>query len=154
MPFYLTTLHTPLAPTEAAAALAAITQAPRRRGWFAGPATPTTANQFTGSVSEEGFRISRTISYHNSFLPLIEGRLRATPHGSEVRLLMRLFYPVLAFVVLFILVVARMLANVGLDLSGYMLAAPLFATVLTLAGFIPEALLAKRKISRALQADG
>ena len=154
MPFYLTTLHTPLSPAEAAAALAAITRAPSRRGWFAGPAIATTDSTFTGAVSEDGFRISRTISYRNSFLPLIEGRLRATPQGSEVRLLMRLFYPVLAFIAVFAFTLVRMLDNAGHDLGGYALFTPLFALVLTLAAFIPEALIARRRIARALQADG
>ena len=95
----------------------------------------------------------RTISYRNSFLPLIEGRLRATPHGSEVRLRMRLIYPVLAFIAVFAFTFVRMLENVGHDLAGYALIAPLFAVALTLAGFIPEALIAQRKIARALQAD-
>ena len=153
MPLYLITMHSPLPPAEAAEAMAAITQAPRRRGWFEGPATPMTANQFTGTVNADGFRIMRTISYRNSFLPLIEGRLRATPHGSEVRLRMRLIYPVLVFIAVFAFTFVRMLENVGHDLEGYALIAPLFAMALTLAGFIPEALIAKRKIARALQAD-
>ncbi len=48
----------------------------------------------------DAFKITRIISYQNSFMPVIHGRIVSTPRGTEVRILMRPYL----FVILFLAV--------------------------------------------------
>ena len=59
---------------------------------------PRGSTPFTGMVSEDGFRIIRTIRRRNSFNPVIYGKFLESVQGTRVRVLMT-FHP---FVWLFI----------------------------------------------------
>ncbi len=67
--------------------------------------------KFEGTVSADGFRISRIIRYRNSFLPVIDGRIRPLVKGVRVEVTMRLHIAVLIFSVVW-------LSFVGLGAAG------------------------------------
>src|ERR1700722_11401146 len=66
---------------------------PRKFGW------PTSAKRgyFEGRVAGSRFKIHRVISAPNSFLPIVEGRLRRDGFATIVTLTLRMVWPV-AFV--------------------------------------------------------
>ena len=59
---------------------------------------------YQGTVSDQGFNITRIIHYRNSFLPRIRGQFESTPQGTIVKVNMALHPFVLAFLVVWILV--------------------------------------------------
>ncbi len=52
---------------------------------------------FSGDVTDRGFEITKNISYRNSFLPVIEGKVEQTKSGSRVTIAMRLHFAVMCF---------------------------------------------------------
>ncbi|MFN6565506.1 MAG: hypothetical protein RMY28_037675 [Nostoc sp. ChiSLP01] len=52
---------------------------------------------YQGSISEEGFKISRIIHYRNSFLPMIRGRFEVESHQTIIHIEMSLHPFVMAF---------------------------------------------------------
>ncbi len=50
----------------------------------------STSRLFLGEVSDAGFRIVRSISYTNSFIPVITGALAESDHGSQVTISMKM----------------------------------------------------------------
>lgn len=78
------------APAEIVAVMQRITGPP---GWFG----PQASREFTGTVTADGFVVSRKHSYRNSFLPVIIGRLEWVPGGTCIRTTMRLNWFVFAF---------------------------------------------------------
>jgi len=48
-----------------------------------------TGCEFVGHVDDERFRITRRIAYRNSFLPIVSGKVDATPTGAHVRVSMK-----------------------------------------------------------------
>jgi len=108
---------------------------------------------FLGSVEEDGFRIRRDISYQNSFLPLIYGRIVRTPTGTRVSIRMFLHPLVAVFVVVGLgSLGAREL--IGRSAShGAIWGMLAFLIALAAAGFFPEAIKAKRLLSEAVRND-
>ncbi|MBD2580340.1 hypothetical protein [Oscillatoria sp. FACHB-1406] len=53
---------------------------------------------YEGTISDDGFKITRVIHYRNSFLPVIRGTLESLPPGTVVRITMKLHPFVLGFV--------------------------------------------------------
>ena len=56
-------------------------------------------DKFTGSVSNDGFKIRRKIWYSNSSLPIIHGRFHSHERGVRVDIKMRLMLPSIAFLI-------------------------------------------------------
>ena len=52
---------------------------------------------YQGTISEEGFRISRIIHYRNSFLPVIRGRFEVESHQTMIHVQMSIHPFVMAF---------------------------------------------------------
>jgi hypothetical protein len=57
---------------------------------------------FEGTITGEGFKISRIIRYRNSFLPVIQGNFSPTARGVRVDVTLRLHGGVLAFSVVWL----------------------------------------------------
>ena len=55
------------------------------------------SHEFSGHVSEREFEITKNISYRNSFLPVIEGKVEQTSTGARVTISMRLHLAVICF---------------------------------------------------------
>lgn len=55
--------------------------------------------RYRGTITQSSFKISRSISYRNSFLPVVEGTIRSDFDGSIISMKMRLNYFVLVFVI-------------------------------------------------------
>lgn len=53
--------------------------------------------EFSGHVNERGFKITKNISYNNSFLPVIEGTVEQVSTGACVTISMRLYLVVICF---------------------------------------------------------
>ena len=65
-----------------------------RGQWFSRPKTP-----FVGSVSGERFRITRVVGGRDSFNPMIYGRIKDSPNGSCVRVVMAIHPIVLVLMI-------------------------------------------------------
>jgi len=52
---------------------------------------------YHGSISAQGFELTRSINHRNSFLPLIKGRFEALPQGTAVHVTMALQPIIIAF---------------------------------------------------------
>jgi hypothetical protein len=112
---------------------------------------------FLGQVMGDSFRIRRDIRYRNSFLPVIRGHIQPTPTGSLVRVSMSLHPAVAVFMAVWLTGVSGV--GVAMLNSPYALRDSaqlvpiglfLFGIGLTLGGFIPEAIKAKRLLVGAL----
>lgn len=55
------------------------------------------SHEFSGHVKEQEFEITRNISYQNSFLPVVEGKVKQTSTGAQVTVSMRLHLAVMFF---------------------------------------------------------
>ncbi|HMN29117.1 MAG TPA: hypothetical protein PKE45_13275 [Caldilineaceae bacterium] len=55
------------------------------------------AKPFEGEITVDGFRISRSISYRNSVLPVITGRFSASARGTRIEIRMSLHPVVVLF---------------------------------------------------------
>jgi hypothetical protein len=106
------------------------------------PASST--KEFVGEVEDRTFRIYRKISYRNSFLPILRGRIEPQASGTRIRIRYDLHPFVCGFLIFFI---AVSLVNGGLVGLGFVL----FSVVLTLAGFIPERWKAEPRIRELLE---
>jgi hypothetical protein len=54
-------------------------------------------HEFSGHVNENGFEIVKNITYRNSFLPIIEGKIEPKSTGAKVTISMRLHLLVMCF---------------------------------------------------------
>jgi len=76
---------------------------------------------FSGSVTDEGFVITRFNEYRSTFMPHVRGRLRPAPGGTLVHLTLRPHWSVLAFMGIWLLFLAAfaviVLASRALDPS-------------------------------------
>ncbi|MBD2493909.1 hypothetical protein [Nostoc sp. FACHB-280] len=59
---------------------------------------------YQGTISEEGFQISRIIHYRNSFLPMIRGRFEAQPRQTLVHIQISVHTVVMAFLGLWLFI--------------------------------------------------
>jgi hypothetical protein len=87
-------IESPLPAAEILAVLDAVVEPPK---WFRWKAA--SGKKFFGEVSTNSFKIWKIISYRNSFLPIIEGRITPTISGSHIAVTLRLH----RFVALFML---------------------------------------------------
>jgi len=160
MPYYRCDLEAPLPPETVTQRLQAmIGERPGfldqlQNAWNrkAGPA-------FYGSLREGSFRISRNIRYNNSFLPQIRGRIEQTGGGTRVALVMFVHPAVAVFMLVWISIAASIVsvvfrASAGPYATYILLGMLLFAIVLPVAAFYPEAFKAKRLIASALGNTG
>ena len=116
---------------------------------------------FWGTIDGQSFRIQRDIRYRNSFLPLVRGDVHPGRFGSEITVTMSL-HP---FVAVFMLVWLSGVGFGGWRIMFYShgpgtpnsfipLGMFLLGIALTLGGFIPEAIKAKRLLEEALGKRG
>lgn len=91
LPFRQFQFSTPMSVEHAARVLQADVEPPRKFGW------PSSSKRgfFEGSISGTRFKIHRVISVPNSFLPIVEGRLRREGFATIVTLTMRMVWPVI-----------------------------------------------------------
>ena len=116
---------------------------------------------FHGTITDNTFRIQRNIQYHNSFLPVIRGRVDPTESGSEIRLKMSIHPLVKAFMtVWFSGVVLACLATLCGTIAGDLIPLPvlfgtwgmlLFGILLTVVPFRIEVNKAREKLESLLQ---
>ena len=104
---------------------------------------------FIGSVQDDSFKMRRNIRYRNSFLPMIRGTIAS--YGVATRVSVTMFlHPIVAIFMIFWL---GSIASVAIShptmspIPWFMLA---FGVALTVGGFIPEAIKAKRLIAEAV----
>lgn len=104
---------------------------------------------FIGSVMDDCFKMRRNIRYRNSFLPIIRGRIASYGVGTRVSVTMFL-HPIVAIFMIFWL---GMIASVAVS---HPTASPIqwgmlaFGIALSVGGFIPEVIKARRLISEAI----
>ena len=155
LPFARFSIHTELSHAETRNRLAAAVDPRRFVFWRNGPLP------FVGKVEMSEFRIRRIISYGNSFLPIIHGRIEAHGTGSRLQGTMRLHVLVLAFLVVWctgVVVIGgavsvAMLADGGRRAEALLPVGMLvFAWILTSASFTYEARKAERVLRELVSA--
>jgi hypothetical protein len=114
--------------------------------WSRDPTSPP----LIGIVDDDSFRVRRDIRYRNSFLPLVWGRFVSTPTGTRVNVIM-FMHPLVALFMVFWLGTAGYGAFRGVSGSPIVWGMFAFGVALTVGGFVPEAIMAKRLISEAMQ---
>ncbi|HEY9838440.1 MAG TPA: hypothetical protein V6D27_16265, partial [Vampirovibrionales bacterium] len=62
---------------------------------------------YQGQIGEHSFKISRIISYRNSFLPQIEGRIQPHGRGSQIKIEMKLHPIVIIFMCVWLSMVGQ-----------------------------------------------
>ncbi len=91
LPYHRETLVSPLSKEALLSKLASVTREPGVANQAA-PTGPAPGQQlFNGRIGSEKFRISRSLKKGDTFLPLIVGRVEATPRGSLLFLRYTLF---------------------------------------------------------------
>jgi len=98
-PYRRTTIRTPFSRQELVARFAH-TVSPEVMRWGWGTPAGWTDETFTGAVFAHGFNIHRVIRGRNSGLPMVYGRFRETPGGTEIELCVTLHPFVWVFAVL------------------------------------------------------
>ena len=155
-PFDRVSIQTQLAPHEVIARLASVVE-PRKFWRFRGGQQP-----FEGEVNATDFRITRIITYRNSFLPVIRGRVVPDGGGGRLDASFTLHPLVITFLVVWcgLLFIIGGPMWVGALLSGDWHGGPLttlgllaFAWLLTSASFTVEARKARTMLAELLVAD-
>jgi hypothetical protein len=114
---------------------------------------PESGPPFIGKVVGNEFKCHRYILYRNSFLPRIRGHVHSSPNGSRIDVMMYL-HPVVAVVMLLWLGAVGLgaAAALGQVKRGAAALVPIgllvFGVVLTLTGFYPEAIKARRLLEQ------
>lgn len=96
---------TSLSPEEVAQRLSQVTDLSRKRMQLQIPRFPQfkkTISTYTGSLSKTDFKISRNISYQNSFLPVIAGTIGSFSGKTEIRISMKLHIFVKVFMIIWL----------------------------------------------------
>lgn len=114
---------------------------------------------YQGSISAEGFQISRIIDYRNSFLPVISGRFERQLHGTAVHIQMSLHPFVMAFLPFWYLFWYG--AIIPVTLTGAMpnriiavfFGMPVLALVFFYVAFWSEAKSNRRELTQIIQGD-
>ncbi len=118
-------------------------------GWRPGNTPP-----FVGQVSDTGFTLYRDIRYRNSFLPRIRGRIESCPEGSRIDVTMNLHPFVAVFVFVWLWISGSITATLLSQGTASDALSPAgmcgFLVLLTLAGFYPEAIKARRILEEKL----
>ena len=147
-PFRRFEFSTPMSTEHAARVLQENVEPPRKFGW------PTSAKRgfFEGKVSGNRFKIHRVISVPNSFLPIVEGRLRRDGFATVVTLTMRMVWPgvfVWLGIILFLLwnsLVADSLVAESFDARVAVIAITAFMYLVASVCFALEVRLAMRRL--------
>jgi hypothetical protein len=149
MPIYCFSLDVNVPPRVVAERLKSIVREKARLSEsMAWPSYDRASPPFIGTVQDDSFRIRRDIRSRNSFLPLIWGRV--VPIGIGARVSVTMFiHPLVA---LFVMLWLGMAANFAVTLPSPFvpLGMFIFGVALTIGGFFPEAMKAKRLISEAV----
>jgi hypothetical protein len=115
---------------------------------------PENSPPFIGKVEGNEFRIYRDIRYRNSFLPRIYGRAASSLRGTHINVTMSLHPLVTAFVLFWLGAVGSGAAVTTAHSNFQAALIPfgmfLFGIALTLGGFYPEALKARRLLEQNL----
>jgi hypothetical protein len=158
MPIWRTTLHTGLPHQEVELRIRTLVRAPltwRQRLRY----IPEGARQkalFEGTVGSNSFKITRLISYHNSFLPIVRGAVVPRTTGTDIKVLMHLHPLVAAFMVVWLCAVGSSIPDAFNGSSEAFQSIPfgmfVFGLVLPVAGFLPEAVAATRQLRKHLGA--
>jgi hypothetical protein len=119
----------------------------RRQFWYS--VWGKVEQEFEGTATEKGFKVSRIINYHNSFLPIMIGRFEEGPGSTRVIVRMRLHDYTLAmmsliFVIMVYLVVGIMESGLQsnealLGTFGFPAVVLVVAYIMTIFGFSHEA---------------
>ena len=111
---------------------------------------------FNGEILEESFKIQRNITYKNSFLPVIIGKIKETENGSEIYIKMRLNHFVkgfmtfwFSFVILFCLIMPFINFDLPFCLIPYIMLA--FGILLVTIPNRIETKVAKKKLEELLR---
>jgi hypothetical protein len=158
MPIQSFQLDIRVPPQIVAERLRAVVQPPSSLGirmWSArDPSHP-----FIGTVRDGSFKIYRAISKRNSFLPIVRGRMVATPRGTRVKVTMSISLFSAIFVVACFGVIAHIISASNPDIPRIIADPSVFFVGLgfmfVLAamvgwGFFPEATKARELLTRAV----
>lgn len=104
------------------------------------------SHEFNGRVDEKGFVVTKNITYRNSFLPVITGKVENKSNGAQVEISMRLHFFVICFMFFWLLFVSIGCAvviwnfeNISLFSAAIPFAMLIFAVALASGGFWFEA---------------
>lgn len=112
---------------------------------------------FVGTVGRSSFRIERDIHYRNSFLPRISGSVAPVARGSRILLTM-FIHPLVAVFMLVWLSIAgsfvweALIKGESSDIY-FSTAMFVFGILLTLGGFVPEAVKARRLLIEVVKKE-
>ncbi|MCT7982521.1 hypothetical protein NG796_04365 [Laspinema sp. A4] len=115
---------------------------------------------YRGQLGEHSFKISRIISYRNSFLPQIEGRIQPHGKGSQIEIEMKLHPIVIIFMCVWLSLVGQFALMFLVVLfkeefePAFLIPVGMFifGLVLPLIGFLPEAKGSKQFLRELFQA--
>ncbi len=116
---------------------------------------PLGAPPFIGRVTGNDFTLCRDIRYRNSFLPRIRGHVGSCPSGTRVDITMSLHPLIVMFILVWFGAVGS--AAVGMLTHGKTAEALfpagmcVFLVLMTVAGFYPEAIKARRILEEKLR---
>jgi hypothetical protein len=99
LPYERLTIETTLTVEDAQRRLAEAVEPRKYARWT----FQTGSKPFEGSITGEQFQISRVISYRNSFLPQISGRIRQGPQGATIEATLALHVVVMIFMAVWLL---------------------------------------------------
>jgi len=126
--------------------LRSVHKTPRELAALPEPSRRELVTPFVGYVKEDSFSLKRNIRYRNSFLPLIRGRIVSTETGTQVKVTM-FMHPVVAVFMAFWLWFVGSGALAETSMLWLMFT---FGLALTLGGFFPEVIKAKRMLTEAV----
>ena len=114
---------------------------------------PEGATPFIGKVEGSEFKCYRDIRYRNSFLPRIAGHVDSDPNGTKIDVTMYLHPLVLAFLLFWLggvglAAVAALRQGDGGAATLVPIGMFVFGVALTLGGFYPEAIKARRLLEQ------
>lgn len=115
---------------------------------------------YRGQIGEHSFKISRIIYYRNSFLPQIEGRIKAHGRGSQIEIEMKLHIAVIIFMCVWLSMVGQFVLLFLVVLfqedfePAFLIPVGMFIFGLALpwSGFLPEAKGSKKFLMELFQA--
>jgi len=154
MPIQSFNLDVRVPPQIVSERLRAVVELPSRLGFRMWSAVDP-SHPFIGTVRDGSFKIYRAIGSRNSFLPIVRGRLVATPTGTRVEVIMSIPLLSAIFVALFIGVLIHLADNAGpvADNPGFFvvcLGFIVFLVAMVAWGFFPEATKARQLLTRAV----
>lgn len=155
-------IMTRLSPAEIVAVMQRVTK-PNQWLGFRLDLEPEPSRPFSGTVTADGFMVSRRHWFRNSLVPVVIGRLEWAPGGTRICITMRYSWFLLAFWILWmtffvcyrftILIHARgVLGNLAQVLA-LLVGMPAFAYLLCTVAFDGEARWAKARLDELLSGD-